>query len=69
MPIRKKKCTRRVPAIICPVVDTGQSACDDAGEAADACTAEGDNTPGYTDNGDGAITDNTPFLSKSQPYV
>ena len=59
----------KVPAITYPVVDTGQSTCYDASGAAAACPAEGEasfgqdaqfsgSTPGYTDNGDGTITDN-----------
>ena len=66
-----------VPAITYPVVDTGQSACYDASGAAAACPAEGEalfgqdaqfsaNTPSYTDNGDGTISDNVTGLMWQQ---
>jgi len=66
-----------VPAITYPNVDTGQGACYDASGAAAACPAEGEalfgqdaqfsgNTPGYTDNGDGTISDNVTGLMWQQ---
>ena len=63
------------------MVDTGQSACYDASGAAAACPAEGEallgqgawqdaqfsgNTPSYTDNGDGTISDNVTGLMWQQ---
>ncbi len=67
----------RDPAITYPVLDTGQSACYDASEAAAACPAEGEalfgqdaqfsgSTPSYTDNDDGTITDNVTGLMWQQ---
>jgi len=67
----------KIPAITYPIVDTGQSACYDASEAAVACPTEGEalfgqdaqfsgSTPSYTDNGNGAITDNVTGLMWQQ---
>ncbi|GAH45041.1 unnamed protein product, partial [marine sediment metagenome] len=66
-----------VAAITYPVVDTGQSTCYDASGAAATCPAEGDpsfgqdaqfsgNTPSYTDNADGTISDNVTGLMWQQ---
>jgi len=79
-PISDENGDERVTAITYPMVDTGQSTCYDTSEEAADCPAEGDasygqdaqisgNTPSYTDNGDGTISDNIPFLSNTQPYV
>jgi hypothetical protein len=60
-----------------PIVDTGQSACYNSAGAAIACPAQGEafygqdaqhsgNTPSYTDNGNGTITDNVTGLMWQQ---
>ncbi len=60
-----------------PIVDSGQTACYDTNGTAGDCAAEGDplfgqdaqytgNTPGYTDNGDGTVTDNVTGLMWQQ---
>jgi hypothetical protein len=60
-----------------PIVDTGQSACYNSAGAAITCPAQGEafygqdaqhsgNTPGYTDNGNGTITDNVTGLMWQQ---
>ena len=67
----------RTDDVTYPIVDTGQTACYNADGAAITCPAEGEalygqdaqftgNTPSYTDNGDGTVTDNVTGLIWTQ---